>query len=96
MKQLTMIQEGASPLVIDDNDDTPLDEYTKELSRVLENNNISIIETSSCSVITRPNKITSIVVRNFPSTSTDNEKADKVKEEKKKEGDDSSDGIISD
>ena len=96
-KEITILQENASSIVIDDNDDRDLDEYTLELSRLLESNNVSIVKTSSCSVIIRPNKIASIVVREFPSSSTnDNEMQQQIKKEDPKEMDDSPDGIISD
>ena len=90
-KEITILQENASSIVIDDNDDRDLDEYTSELSRLLESNNVSIVKTSSCSVIIRPNKIASIVVREFPSSSIDNDMQQQMKKK-----DDSPDGIISD
>jgi len=90
-KQITILQENASPIVVDDRDDRDLDEYTLELSRLLESNNVSIVKTSSCSVIIRPNKIASIVVREFPSSSIDNDMQQQMKKK-----DDSPDGIISD
>jgi len=69
-KQITIVQESASPLVIEDNSDDTIAEYTKELCRLLESNNISIVDTSTCSVIIRPNKITSIIVRDITPIST--------------------------
>jgi len=96
-KQITILQESAAPIVIDDSDDRTLDDYTLELSKLLENNNVSILKTSSCSVIIRPSRIASIVVREFPSPSTNN---DTQKQIKKKDPigkiEDSPDGIISD
>lgn len=94
-KQITIIQESASPLVIDDSDDRSIKEYTKELSTLLESNNVSIVETSSCSVIIRPHKITSIIVREFPSA-TEAKKEDKSTELMKPVEEESLDGIISD
>jgi hypothetical protein len=97
-KQITIIQENASPLVVDDSDDRHIKEYTKELSTLLESNNVSIVETSSCSVIIRPNKIASIIVREFPSATEDS--PEKLKETMKQEDppveEESPDGIISD
>lgn len=95
MKQITIIQENASPLVVDDRDDRDLHEYTNEMSKLLESNNVSIIHTSTCSVITRPNKVTSIIVREYPSPEEDksNQLMEEPKDEQKEE---SPDGIISD
>ena len=94
-KQITIIQENASPLVIDDRDDRPLKEYTDEMSKLLENNNVTIIHTSSCSVITRPSKVTSIIVREFPS-SDDDRKEEQQMEKSQTVEEESPDGIISD
>ena len=97
-KQITIIQDGASPVVVDDSDERPLDEYTVELSKLLESNNVSIITTTSCKVIIRPNKVTSMIVREFPSTndSLETMQQQKISEEKVKEPEDSPDGIVSD
>jgi len=94
-KQITIIQENASPIIIEDSDERSIDEYTTEMCKLLESNTVSIIHTSSCSVISRPNKITSIVVREFPSVSLDKtQKKQQVKKNSNKEN--SVSGIISD
>lgn len=94
-KQITIIQKNASPIIIEDSDDSSIDEYTTELSKLLKSNNISIIHTSSCSVISRPNAITSIVVREFPSVPLDD--SQKKQQTKKKTNEENSiNGIISD
>lgn len=62
MKRITIFQEGLSPIAIDDNDEKQIEQYTRELSQLLENNSVSILHTTSSSIIIRPNKITSIVV----------------------------------
>lgn len=62
MKRITIFQENTIPIVIEDNDNSQIDEYTKELSSILENNNISLLHTSSESIIIRPNKISAIVI----------------------------------
>jgi len=46
-------------------------EYTNELCKLLESNNISIVHTTTCSVIIRPDKITSVIVRDITPNSTD-------------------------
>jgi hypothetical protein len=63
MKTVTIYQEGIEPIVINDNDDTELVSYVKELSSMFENNNISILQTKFTSVISRPSKIISILVK---------------------------------
>jgi len=62
MKTVTIYQEGIAPIVVNDNDDTELVSYTKELSSMFENNNISILQSKFTSVISRPSKIISILV----------------------------------
>ncbi len=62
MKKVTIFQDNTTPLTIDDADNSKLEDYTKQISGLLENNNVSILHVSSCSVILRPNKISSIVV----------------------------------
>jgi len=94
-KQITIIQENASPLVVDDRDDRDLQEYTTEMAKLLETNNVSIIHTSSCSVITRPNKVTSIIVRELPSPADDN-RMEQMKQKVPEQVEESPDGIISD
>ena len=70
-KQITIIQENASPLIVEDKSDDNITEYTNELCKLLESNNISIVHTTTCSVIIRPNKITSVIVRDITPNSTD-------------------------
>ena len=51
-----------SSVELDDNDDLPVEEYTEKISKILDNNNITIIHATSGSIIVRPNEVTSIVV----------------------------------
>lgn len=62
MKRITIFQENIVPIIIEDIDDSKIDEYAKKLSRILESNNISLLHTSSESIIIRPNKISAIVI----------------------------------
>ena len=62
MKKITIFQEKTSPVVVDDNDEREIEEYSKDLSSLLDNSNVTILHTTSCSVIIRPNKVSSIVV----------------------------------
>ena len=45
-----------------DSDESPLEEYSKNLSKLLESSNVSILETSSGSLILRPSKISDIYI----------------------------------
>lgn len=65
MKKITIFQEHTTPLVVNDRDNSEVEDYSKRISALLENNNISILHTSSCSVVLRPNKISSIVVSEY-------------------------------
>lgn len=62
MKQIVIYQENSSPILIEDEDDAKIEEYSKKLVTLLESNNVSILHTSKSSVIIRPNKISSIVI----------------------------------
>ncbi len=95
-KQITIIQENTAPIMLEDNDGRSVDEYVTELSKLLESNNVSIIHTSSCSVITRPNKVTSIIVREFPSPEDDKSNQPRKEDPKSEQKEESPDGIISD
>ena len=63
MKRILIFQENTSAVEVYDDDDTELGEYTKEVSQILENANVSILKTSTSSVVLRPSKITSILVQ---------------------------------
>lgn len=62
-KIIEIIQENVNPLVIEDENDEELNEYSLQLSNLLSVGNVVVIETTSCSTILRPNKIVSIVVK---------------------------------
>lgn len=62
MKSITLSMVDSENLTIQDDDDKDLKEYTEELSSVLKSGNVTILETTSGSLILRPNKITSIFV----------------------------------
>jgi len=61
-KIIKILQSNVEPLIIEDIDDTELDEYTQNLSKLLSVGNVTIIETSESSHIIRPQKIVSITV----------------------------------
>ena len=62
MKRIVICQVDNVYINVLDNDDSPLQDYTKEISSIMELNNIAILETSQGNVILRPSKILSIQV----------------------------------
>lgn len=95
-KEITIMQENASPLVVTDSDERDLNTYTSDLSKLLENNNVTLLHTTSCSIIIRPHKINSIIVRSLEKAPKNEEPETPKEENKESEGDESIDGIISD
>lgn len=65
MKKIVIIFKNSEPFIINDDDDTDLTSYVKELSHVMELSKICILETSEDSIILRPSEIASIHVKNF-------------------------------
>jgi len=61
-KIIKILQPNTEPLIIEDENDDNLNEYTQELSKLLSVGNVVILETSNSNVIIRPHQITSIVV----------------------------------
>jgi hypothetical protein len=62
MKQILIEKKNGPPIILTDDDDTEISDYTKKCSELLELSNVSIIETSSSSAIIRPKEVTSIVI----------------------------------
>ena len=62
MKILKIFQENCVPIEVRDNDDRDLESYIKELSNVVELDNITILHLSNDSLILKPSKILSIIV----------------------------------
>lgn len=79
MKEITIYFSDKETISISDFDDELMEKYVEELSQILESNNISIIHTSTCSVIIRPNTIKSIIVFN---NIEDNKKEKDIKNNK--------------
>ncbi len=61
-KIIKILQSNVEPLIIEDQDDTDLNEYIQNLSKLLSVGNVTIIEASGSSHIVRPQKIVSITV----------------------------------
>ena len=65
MRKITICQQESNNIVVYDNSEDPIDEYSKELSNLMKMGSISVLKTSESSVILRPSKITGIVVENI-------------------------------
>jgi hypothetical protein len=63
MKSIQINFENAVPVSIQDNDESPLDEYSKKISNLLDNTNISLLHTSEGSLVIRPDRVVSIFVK---------------------------------
>lgn len=96
MKTIIINLENSNSIVVEDDDNSNIEEYIKNLTKVLESNNISIIHTTTSSIIIRPNKIISVVV-NDSNDNSDNEKKLNLKQvTDKKESNEISEDIITD
>lgn len=62
MKIITIHQDGGKRVVIEDNDNSNLEDYSKNISSLLEFSNISILHTTESTIILRPSKILSIQI----------------------------------
>ena len=67
MKLITIFQNNGPNIVMEDNDNSDLYDYLKEITKLLEFDNISVLHTSSSSVVIRPSKILSIHVEEIQS-----------------------------
>lgn len=65
MKKIVIIYKNAEPFVLNDNDNSDITSYSKELTKVMELSKICILETSEGSIILRPSEIASIFVKDF-------------------------------
>ncbi len=61
-KIIKILQTDVEPLIIEDEDDSNLDDYMVKLSELLNIGNVVILETTTSSHIIRPNQIISISV----------------------------------
>jgi hypothetical protein len=79
------MSERTSPVEIMDANDDDLQDYTSKLSSILENNNVTILHTSTGSVILRPDKISSILVSEPKDEDETHQLVQPAKEESKEE-----------
>lgn len=63
MKRILIFQENTSVIEVYDSDKTNCDEFSKNLTQLLQSDNITVLNTSESSVILRPSKVVSIVVQ---------------------------------
>jgi len=63
MKTITLYIETGEPIIIDDDDDRNIEEYVSDLSSILQEGNIVVLQTSSACMIIRPSRITGIEVK---------------------------------
>lgn len=84
MKRIVIMSEKTSPVEILDKNDDAIQEYTSELSSILENNNVTILHTSTGSVVLRPDRISSILVSEYDDADSHQPKQP-AKEEPKEE-----------
>ncbi len=61
-KIIKILQTNVEPLIIEDKDDSELNEYTQKLSKLLSVGHVTILETSGSTHIIRPHQIVSISV----------------------------------
>lgn len=97
MKRITIYQRNNIPMTVEDSDDSPINEYSKELVSLLENNNVTILHTSTCSIIVRPDRISSIHVCSVNDMSIETlEKSECQSGDKEEKTSEDFEGIISD
>jgi len=64
MRKITIYQEGEAVRLFDD-DTSSIQEASKELTKLMHSNNISVLITTAAAVIIRPSKINSILVEDL-------------------------------
>ena len=80
MKKIKVFTESG-PIEVLDSDSLPLDEYSKQISSLLESSNISILETSTGCLILRPSKISGISILEEKSTKESKKSQTKIEED---------------
>lgn len=65
-KRITIINNNNKIVMLDD-DSTPLSEYSENLSKIMSNENISLLEVSTGILIARPSQINSILIEEIKS-----------------------------
>ena len=66
MKKVKIYQKDIiEPIELDDNDESNLDDYSKQISAIFKSNNIVILKTKSDSLVIRPQSISSVLISNI-------------------------------
>jgi len=78
MKIIKVFQENNEMIELVDNDETSRNDYMIQLKKLLESNDVMILETSSASMIIRPHKVNSILVIDDSELVDDEENDDKL------------------
>ena len=63
MKEITIYTETSEPIIINDEDNTNIEEYSNNLSSILQEGNVVVLQTSGACMILRPSRITGIEVK---------------------------------
>jgi len=77
-KLIKIIQENVEHIIIEDENDEDLNEYSLKLSNLLSVGNVIVLETTTGNIILRPNKIVSITVIEEGRTKRSYKKKDSV------------------
>lgn len=62
MKSIIVNFKDSYSVELNDDDDRDTEKYAENLSKILENNNVTILHATTGSLIVRPNEVTSILV----------------------------------
>jgi len=85
MKRVIIFQENTPPAELHDPDTSNLEEYTKNLNKVLDSGNVTILTTPQTSLIVKPSKVTSILVQEIDDPIDKEMNMELVKEPKEKD-----------
>ena len=83
MKKITIFSSNNDPIYFTDDNDENLEKYIKEISKILESNDIVILHMTSGSVVLRPNIISAIIVNDVLLRKNKKSKPEPKKELKK-------------
>jgi len=64
MRKITIYQEGEAIRLFDDNSSS-IQEASKELTKLMHSNNVSVLVTTAAALIIRPSKINSILIEDL-------------------------------
>ena len=83
MKRIVIFQQNTPAVEMYDDDESEVIEYTNRLTQILENANITVLETSDSSAVLRPSKINSILVYPIDPLPKDEQPQEKKNSKKK-------------